>query len=169
MDQWCTHQSSDGLRLLNTKEHGTRTIEEIRASRIEDSRGTADYSRGAGQRGHQWARGSAARRRGAVATRRRTSEKISVVGPKYTVSCTVTNQLFLGSSIFPMGSKVFPLGFHLFLLIEVIEENSLRRPAGRLFLVATRIASRACNNNEYHDDAAGAHRSPERIACVDWD
>ena len=71
MDQWCTHQSSDGLRLLNTKEHGTRTIEEIRASRIEDSRGTADYSRGAGQRGHQWARGSAGRRRGAAATRRR--------------------------------------------------------------------------------------------------
>ena len=99
-----------------------------------------------------------------------------MVGPKYTSSCTVTNQLFvgktrarLGSIIFPMGSRVFPCGFQLFLLIEVIEEESLRRPTDRLFLVATRIASRASDNNEYHDDAAGAHRSPERIACVDWD
>lgn len=70
MDQWCTHQLIDGLRLLNTKEHGTRTIEEIRASRIEDSRGTADYSRGAGQRGHQCGagqRGTTARSNGDAA------------------------------------------------------------------------------------------------------
>ena len=96
MDQWCTHQSSDGLRLLNTKEHGTRTIEEIRASRIEDSRGTADYSRGAGQRGHQWARGSAGRRRGAVATRRRNLRYF----PKRRKSCNST-----GKTTEPMEEK----------------------------------------------------------------
>ena len=41
-------------------------------------------------------------------------------------------------------------------------------PAGLLFLVATRYASRARNNDEYHDDAAGAHRSTQTTACVDW-
>ena len=40
---------------------------------------------------------------------------------------------------------------------------------GRLFLDATRIATRADKNSEYHDDAAGAHCSTERTACVDWD
>ena len=94
-------------------------------------------------------------------------KKILVVGPKYTISCTVTNHLFAGFHCFPHGFHPFSLGFHLFLLIEVIEENSLRRPAELLLLVATRFASRARDNNEYHHDSSSTCRSAQRAAAVD--
>ena len=111
MDRWCIHPAMDGLRLLNTKISLVQTIGQYELPGMK-TRGGQSIVRARGHavtrmgRGATRVDGADQGRRGGGGNRRK---KISVVGPKYTASCTVTNLLF-GKSGGTQGKMVEPRG-----------------------------------------------------------